>query len=91
MTPSALDVVRSYRSLYRHALRAVQYSAPARYLLRDEIRHAYRNNGAADFDGQKIENTLEFLRSAAAEKGWAHRIVKNLIHVWWGGGWNTRR
>jgi hypothetical protein len=84
MTASTHEIVRSYRSLYRYGLRAVQYSSPARHILRKEIRHAYQNNTAADFDAGKIENTLNFLRSAAEERGWAHRILKNLIHIWWG-------
>lgn len=85
MVTSARDIARSYRRLYRHGLQAVQYSAPARYVLRDEMRHAYRNNSIVDFNVERIENTVQFLCSAAREKGWAHRIVKNLIHVWWGG------
>lgn len=85
MAACTLDIVRSYRRLYRYGLQAVQYSAPARYVIRDELRLAYRNNSTADFNAEKIENTVEFFRSAAAVKGWAHRIVKNLIHVSWGG------
>ena len=84
MVPSTRDIVRSYRRLYRHGLQAVQYSAPARYVLRDEMRHAYRRNSFADFNAERIDNTVEFLRSAAMEKGWAHQIVKNLFHVSWG-------
>lgn len=90
MVPSARDIVRSYRRIYRHGLQAVQYSTPARYVLRDEIRHAYRNNSIADFNAERIDNTVEFLRSAATEKGWAHRIVKNLFHVSWGGAANSK-
>lgn len=83
MTPSSQDVVRSYRSLYRHSLHAIQYSSPARYTLRTLLRNTYRAGTAADFDPRKIENTLTFLNGAATEKGLEHRILKSLLHTWW--------
>lgn len=82
MTPSSQEIVRSYRHLYRHALYAVQYAAPARYTLRILLRNAYRTGNAADFDAQKINNTVTFLEGAAKEKGLEHRILKNLLHTW---------
>ena len=30
----------------------------------------------------RIENTIEFLNSAAQSRGLEHKIVKNLMHVW---------
>lgn len=83
MGPSSQDIVRSYRTLYRQALHAIQYSAPARYTLRTLIRHTYRAGSAADFSDQKIKNTLEFLNGAARERGLEHFIVKDLLHTWW--------
>ena len=83
MTPTAKEIVQSYRQLYRHGLQAVQYSSPARHTLKDRLRRAYRNGTAADFDAEKIENTIQFLSNAAKEKGMEHRIVKNLLHAWW--------
>ncbi|KAF2143854.1 uncharacterized protein K452DRAFT_224438 [Aplosporella prunicola CBS 121167] len=82
-SPSKAEVLLAYRQLYTHALRAVQYSAPARYTLRDHLRLAFRRTSPAAYDRQKIDNTLEFLRGAAREKGLEHRIVKSLIHTWW--------
>ncbi|MCJ1299373.1 hypothetical protein MMC08_002165 [Hypocenomyce scalaris] len=83
MTPTAKEIIQSYRQLYRHGLQAVQYSSPARHTLKDRLRRAYRNGTAADFDAEKIENTIQFLSNAAKEKGMEHRIVKNLLHAWW--------
>ncbi|MCJ1458874.1 hypothetical protein MMC28_009248 [Mycoblastus sanguinarius] len=77
------NIVQSYRNLYRHALHAVQYSSPARYTLRSLLRNAYRTKTAADFDAEKIKNTLTFLHYAGKEKGLEHRLLKNLLHVWW--------
>ncbi|KAF3924216.1 hypothetical protein ABW21_db0202508 [Orbilia brochopaga] len=39
--PSRLDIIRAYRHLLRAGLRAVQYSTPARYAIRDKLRQAF--------------------------------------------------
>ncbi|KAL8679369.1 MAG: hypothetical protein Q9186_004335 [Xanthomendoza sp. 1 TL-2023] len=83
MTVGRHVIVKSYRDLYRQALRAVQYSSPARYTLKSHLRLAYRSNGADAFSSPKIENTLLFLKHAAEERGLEHRMLKNLLHVWW--------
>ena len=80
--PGPREVVTAYRNLYRHALRAVQYSKPARYTARKRLRDAFRNNAASNFDAQKIDRTLEFLDGAARVKGLEHKIIKNLLYVW---------
>jgi len=82
-TQSKEAILLSYRRLYRHALQAVQYAAPARYTLRHRLQSIYRTGVAADYDEQRIENTIEFLRGAAQEQGLEHQIVKRLVHVWW--------
>jgi hypothetical protein len=76
-------IIYAYRHLYRHGLRAVQFSKPARYTLRDRLRLAFHRGSAADFASHKVENTLELLRYATKENGLEHKIVKNLIFVWW--------
>ncbi|XTI83344.1 hypothetical protein V2W45_1226821 [Cenococcum geophilum] len=78
----ASEIVLAYRHLYRHGLRAVQFSKPARYTLRDRLRTAFRKGNPRNFDQRKIDNTIEFLRGATRETGLEHRIVKNLIFVW---------
>lgn len=83
MTASKQDIIRAYRNLYRAGLRAVQYSAPARYTLRDRLRRAFRASPASDFDQQRILNTLEFLNGATKTTGIEHHIVKSLLMVWW--------
>lgn len=80
---SKQDIIHAYRHLYRQGLRAVQYSKPARYTLRDRLRLAFRKASASDFDTQKINNTLEFLQYATIQNGLEHKIVKNLLFVWW--------
>ncbi|KAF2129650.1 DUF1763-domain-containing protein [Dothidotthia symphoricarpi CBS 119687] len=80
---SSEATIRAYRHLYRHGLRAVQFSKPARYTLRDRLRLAFRKGSAVDFDALKIQTTLEFLRYAARENGLEHKILKNLLFVWW--------
>lgn len=84
MTASTLHILQSYRHLYRHALHAVQYAVPPRYVVRDELRRAFRSGLAADFNREKVDKTVAFLQSATEKTGMAHKILKNLIHVsWW--------
>jgi hypothetical protein len=79
--PSA--VVTAYRSLYRTALHAVRYSRPARYVIRDRLRRAFRDSPATDFEPDRIANTILFLRAAATDTGLEHRVLKNLSLVWY--------
>ncbi|KAF1919574.1 hypothetical protein BDU57DRAFT_546203 [Ampelomyces quisqualis] len=77
------SVIHAYRHLYRQGLRAVQFSKPARYTLRDRLRLAFRKGCARDLEPQRVANTLEFLLYATKENGIEHKIVKNLLLVWW--------
>jgi hypothetical protein len=83
---SRQEIIHAYRHLYRQGLHAIQFSKPARFTLRDRIRLAFRRGVTADYDPQKIQNTLEFLKYATMENGLEHKIVKNLLHVWWDEG-----
>jgi len=76
-------VIHAYRNLYRHGLRAIQFSKPARYTLRDRLRLAFRRGSATDLEPQKIQQTIEFLQYATKERGLEHKILKNLLIVWW--------
>ena len=75
------EIRLAYRQLFRAALRAVHYSSPAKYQIRDSIRTAFRNEPAERFDARKIANTKEFLRRAEIETGIEHKILRNLLHV----------
>ena len=83
MSPSVQEIVGSYRLLYRHVLSAVQYAVPARYTARTLLQNAYRTGIAADYDAQKINNTITFLEGAAREKGLEHKILKSLLYTWY--------
>src|SRR6266498_6148362 len=78
---SAERIVAGYRSLYRHGLRAVHYSKPARFVLRDILRTAFRTETAQDYDDVKVQNTLQFLDLAAREQAMEHKVLKNILHV----------
>lgn len=80
---SNTPVLHAYRHVLRQGLRAIKFSKPARYTLRDRVRLAFRKSPANDFDPGKIENTLEFLRGAEEFNGLEHSIVKGLLRVWW--------
>ena len=83
MVPSQQEIIHSYRQLYKHLLRAVQYSSPARYTARNRLRLEFRKGDASSYDEARISRTLEFLDGAAQSAGLEHRIVRNLLHVWW--------
>lgn len=87
--PSKLDITHAYRHLYRGLLRAVQYSAPARYVARDQLRAAFRERNAA-LDHEGVKRTVWFLEAAAKERGLEHKILKNLIRVRLDRAWGTR-
>ncbi|KAH6614075.1 hypothetical protein C7974DRAFT_368165 [Boeremia exigua] len=76
-------IVHAYRHILRNSLRAIQFSRPARFTLLDRVRAAFRKGAVADYDEQKIANTVEFLRYAAKQNGLEHKIIKNLMYVWW--------
>lgn len=76
-------VVHAYRHVLRQSLRAIQFSKPARFTLRDRLRAAFRKGTVSGFDQQKITNTLEFLQYATKQNGLEHKILKNLLLVWW--------
>lgn len=88
------DVVHAYRHLYRGLLRAVQFSSPARYVARDQLRAAFREAGAV-WDAEAAKRTLWFVEAAARERGLEHRVLKNLLamrlrRVRRVGGWRWR-
>ncbi|CAI6332569.1 unnamed protein product [Periconia digitata] len=80
---SSQDIVHGYRHLYRHGLRAVQFSKPARYVLRDRLRLAFRKpTQKNEYNPQRIQNTIEFLQYATTHSGLEHKVLKNLLQVW---------
>jgi hypothetical protein len=75
------EVLRAYRHLFRAALRAVRYSSPAKYQIRDTMRSAFRTGAAKRLDNQRVQNTLCFLLRAELYAGMEHKILQNLLHV----------
>jgi hypothetical protein len=75
-------IVLAYRHLYRAGLRAVSYTTPNRYVLRDRLRRAFRESPTSDFEPERIANTVQFLNNAAKDRGLEHRLVKSLCRVW---------
>lgn len=77
------EVIHAYRHLYRAGLKAVCYSYPARYCVRDLLRGAFRSKDA-QFDERAIKRTLWFVKAAARELGMEHKLVKNMlmVHYW---------
>lgn len=74
-------ILQAYRHLYRNALRATHHSSPAKYVIRETIRTAFRSEPTNTFNMQRIKNTEDFLKRAERDTGIEHRILKNLLHV----------
>ncbi|KXT12997.1 hypothetical protein AC579_3162 [Pseudocercospora musae] len=84
VTASPAEIRLAYRHLYQGLLRAVQYSKPARYIVRDRLRAGFDEQSGNSFEPKRIANTLEFLDGAAKTRGLEHKILKNLVYVDWG-------
>ncbi|UNI19946.1 hypothetical protein JDV02_006088 [Purpureocillium takamizusanense] len=80
-TTTRTDMIHAYRHLYRALLQAVQFSSPARYVARDQLRAAFRDGGGAAWDPEGARRTLWFVQAAARERGLEHRVLKNLLRV----------
>ena len=78
---SNAEILHAYRSLYRATLRAIHFSKPARFELRDTIRTSFRTEPSSNFSQKRVANTLEFLARAEKDTGMEHKILKNLLHV----------
>lgn len=93
--PTPTTLLHAYRHLLRAALRAVQFSKPARYVVRDQIREGFEQpprttTTTATYDPERVRRTVWFLKAAAQEAGLESRILKSLVRVAWerkeGGG-----
>jgi hypothetical protein len=80
-TVTAQTLRMAYRKLYQASLAAVQYTVPQRYVVRDKLRKAFRMTPASHYNQRRIENTIQFLQTAAEKRGLEHKIVKNLCLV----------
>ncbi|KXT00701.1 hypothetical protein AC578_8216 [Pseudocercospora eumusae] len=81
---SPAELRLAYRHLYQGLLRAVQYAKPARYVVRDRLRAGFEKQSGNSFEPKRIANTLEFLDGAAKTRDLEHKILKNLVLVYWG-------
>jgi len=84
---NALDMdkayIRSvYRRLYRAGQAAVRHRAPKKYLMRQQIRLAFRN-GTTMPTSLEIDNTVAFLRTAGHRRGIENNIVSTMMNMAW--------
>lgn len=77
-----LEVIHAYRHLYRGLLHAIQFSKPARYTARNQLRRAFVEAGA-EYDRRGIARTKRFLEAATRERGLEHLVLKNLLAIAW--------
>lgn len=88
--PTPTTLLHAYRHLLRAALRAVQFSKPARYIVRDQIREGFElprtttiKVPTPPYDPERVRRTVWFLKAAAHEAGLESRILKSLVRVAW--------
>jgi len=75
--------VRSvYRRLWRAGHIAIQNRTPERYIIRDKLRYAFRNETSLP-SPTEIDNTERFLLTAGRRRGVENNIVKGLCLVHW--------
>ncbi|KAI0025655.1 DUF1763-domain-containing protein [Xylariomycetidae sp. FL0641] len=72
------EIIHAYRSLYRNALNAVKFSKKARFIVRDQLRTAFREKGA-QYNRRGVIRTNLFFLAAERQAGLEHRILKSLI------------
>lgn len=72
-----IEVIHAYRHLWRGLLHAVQFSTPARYVARDQLRKAFREETKLEI--RSVNRTVRFLEAAARMRGLEHTILKNMM------------
>lgn len=82
-SPTHLEILHAYRHLLRTSLHAIHYSTPARHVLLSRLRLSFRSSPLSSFEPTRIANTLQFLRNAGETTGIEHKILRNLLHVWY--------
>ncbi|KAI5862385.1 DUF1763-domain-containing protein [Durotheca rogersii] len=87
---ATLEVIHTYRHLYRALLHAVQFAQPARFVARDRLRRAFRE-GEGQLDNRSLIRTLRFLEAAARTRGIEHKVLKNLLFVDYHRYYDSRR
>ena len=84
MTASSSSLLQSYRLLLKNGLRAVRFSSPAKYQLKNILRENFRDSPAAAYNERRISNTIGFLERATRNpRGLEHQILKRLLHLRW--------
>ncbi|KAK0674697.1 hypothetical protein QBC41DRAFT_309363 [Cercophora samala] len=82
--PTTQELLTTYRHLYRSALQAVQYSKPARYVVRDQLRLAFRDKtNLPNYHPERIRRTIWFFHAASQSRGLEHRICKTMVRMHW--------
>ncbi|KAM3531678.1 hypothetical protein MY4038_004361 [Beauveria bassiana] len=76
---SRQEVLHAYRHLYKGLLRGVHYSIPARYIVRDQIRLAFRERLAAAAPVTATVPTTTTTTTAAAAAGWDAEAIKRTL------------
>lgn len=79
--PSQQAILQAYRALYKSCLYACRYSHPSRNILRNQLRTAFRKSSAAEYDSERIKNTLEFMNGAGRAVGIESKILKGMTEV----------
>lgn len=81
MAASRQEVLHAYRHLYKGLLRGVQYSTPARHIVRDQIRRAFRQPvlSSSSTAANKNNTTPDGERTGAGQLAWDAEAIKRTI------------
>ncbi len=83
--PTKLEVIHAYRRLYRGLLHAVSYAKPARFVVRDHLRAAFRepattkSPGPAAADGSGATTATRAQAQAPVPAQWNAEQIKRTI------------
>lgn len=78
---SKQEILHAYRHLYKGLLRGVQYSIPARFIVRDQIRRAFRQSEASSTTATQPATTTAGAADmkTTMSAGWDPEAIKRTI------------
>ncbi|KAI9258085.1 hypothetical protein BDA99DRAFT_515186 [Phascolomyces articulosus] len=74
-------VKHDYRALLKAGYAAVQYERHHKLQIHQRIRHRFEHPPSPVVNDTQINNTIEFLNTAAKRRGLEHDIVRNICSL----------
>ncbi|KAI9497924.1 hypothetical protein BDB00DRAFT_546572 [Zychaea mexicana] len=75
-------IKNDYRALLKAGYAAVKHERKNKIQIRQRIRNRFEDSSSSlAVNDQKIQNTIEFLKTAAKRRGLEHDIVRNICNL----------